>query len=318
MTTWGLTLSSEEHGPRELVELAVRAEEEGFEFVSISDHFHPWVSSQGNSPFVWSVVGGIAMATDRIRVGTGVTCPILRIHPAIVAHAAATAAAMLGDRFFFGVGTGENLNEHVLGQRWPNIETRLEMMVEAVEVMRQLWTGDSIDVAGTYYTVDNARLYTRPDAPPPVIVSAMGPKAAEVAAEIGDGLWCTSPDADVVQAYEKSGGAGPRYAQISLCWAEDEQKAARTVKQIWPNAGVPGQLSQDLPTPTHFEQVAELVTEEALAEKLPCGPDVDGVVEAVRTYEEAGFDHLYFHQIGPDQDGFLRFWRDELAPALST
>lgn len=317
MTTWGLTLSSEEHGPRQLVDLAVRAEDEGFEFVSISDHFHPWVSSQGHSPFVWLVIGGIATVTDRIRVGTGVTCPILRIHPAIVAHAAATAAAMLGDRFFFGIGSGENLNEHVLGQRWPNIETRQEMMVEAVEVMRQLWTGDSVDFAGTYYTVDNARLYTLPDAPPPVIVSAFGTSSAEVAADIGDGFWCTSPDADVVQAYEKSGGVGPRYAQVSLCWGEDEQEAAGTVKEIWPNAGIPGQLAQDLPTPTHFEQVAELVTEDALAEKLPCGPDPEPVVEAVRTYEKAGFDHLYFHQIGPDQEGFLRFWRDELAPALS-
>jgi G6PDH family F420-dependent oxidoreductase len=317
MTTWGLTLSSEEHRPRELVDLAVRAEAGGFEFVSISDHFHPWVSAQGNSPFVWSVIGGIAATTDRIRVGTGVTCPILRIHPAIVAHAVATSTAMLGDRFFFGIGTGENLNEHVLGQRWPNIETRQQMMVEALEVMRQLWTGDSVDFAGTYYTVDNARLYTLPDAPPPVIVSAFGTSSAEVAADIGDGLWCTSPDADVVQTFEKCGGTGPRYAQISLCWAEDEKQAARTVKDIWPNSGIPGQLAQDLPTPTHFEQVAELVTEEALAEKLPCGPDPGRVVEAVRSYEQAGYDHLYFHQIGPDQDGFLRFWRDELAPALS-
>jgi coenzyme F420-dependent glucose-6-phosphate dehydrogenase len=318
MTTWGYTLSSEEHGPRELVAMAARAEEEGFEFVSVSDHFHPWLSSQGNSPFVWSVVGGIAATTERIHVGTGVTCPILRTHPAIVAHAVATVSAMLGDRFFFGVGTGENLNEHVLGQHWPIIETRQQMLVEAVEVMRQLWTGETVDFAGTYYTVENARLYTLPDSPPPVIVSAVGPGSAEVAAEIGDGLWCTGPDTEVVQTFEKAGGSGPRYAQISICWAPTEKEAVRTVKEIWPNTGIPGQLSQDLPTPTHFEQAAELVTEESLADNVPCGPDPQKVVDLVRTHEKAGFDHLYFHQIGPDQEGFLRFWREELKPALKS
>ncbi len=316
MTTWGYTLSSEEHPPQVLVEAARRAEQEGFAFVSVSDHFHPWTSQQGQSPFVWSVVGGVAAATDRIAVGTGVTCPIVRIHPAIVAHAVATSAVMLGDRFFFGVGTGEALNEHVLGQRWPNIETRQEMLIEAVALMRELWQGDTVDFAGTYYTVENARLFTHPDAPPPVIVSAFGTTMAEKAAEIGDGLWSTSPDAEVLEAYTRAGGTGPRYAQITLCWAPTEEEGTRTAHEVWPNAGIPGQLSQDLPTPTHFEQVAKLVTPDMIAEKLPCGPDPDRVVDVVRQYEKAGYDHLYFHQIGPDQEGFFRFWRDELQKRL--
>lgn len=315
MTTWGYTLSSEEHPPMRLVEHAQRAEAEGFEFVSVSDHFHPWVSAQGQSPFVWSVVGGVAAATQRIGVGTGVTCPTMRIHPAIIAHAVATCTAMLGDRFFFGIGTGEALNEHVLGQRWPRPEIRLAMLEEAVTVMREMWKGESTDFDGDYYTVENARLYTLPDAPPPLIVSAFGPKAARLAATIGDGLW-SSPSAGIVDTYTEAGGSGPKYAQLTLCWAASEEEAVTTAHEIWPNAGVPGQLSQDLPTPTHFEQASELVTPEMIAENVPCGPDPDKVLESVKKYVDAGFDHVYFHQIGPDQDGFFRFWRDEVARRL--
>lgn len=315
MTSWGYTLSSEEQPPTTLVGNAKQAEADGFDFVSVSDHFHPWVSAQGQSPFVWSVVGGVAATTERIGVGTGVTCPIMRIHPAIVAHAVATSAAMLGERFFFGVGTGEALNEHVLGQRWPIPETRLEMLTEAVEVMRQLWTGDSVDFAGTYYTVENARLYTLPDAPPPVIVSAFGDKAAKVAAEIGDGLW-SSPKTGALDTYREHGGTGPVYGQVTLCWAATEDEAVDTAYEIWPNSGVPGQLSQDLPTPTHFEQASQLVTREMIAESVPCGPDPGQVLESVKEYVDAGFDHVYFHQIGPDQEGFFKFWREELQPRL--
>jgi coenzyme F420-dependent glucose-6-phosphate dehydrogenase len=314
---FGYTLSSEERTPSELVANARSAEEAGFEFLSISDHFHPWVSAQGHSPFVWAVLGAIAASTERIPVGIGVTCPTTRIHPAIIAHASATTSLLLPGRFFLGVGTGEALNEHVLGHRWPRPEVRLKMLEEAVGIIRELWTGETVDHRGDFYEVENARLFDPPEEPPPIIVSGFGPQSIELAAKIGDGYWGHSPDADVIEQFEAQGGTGPKYAQLSMCWAKDEAQARRTVHEIWPNAGVPGQLSQDLPTWTHFEQAAELVTEDVATASIPCGPDVEPVLESVRQFLDAGYDHLYFHQIGPDQDGFLRFWSDTLQPALA-
>ncbi len=195
MTTFGYTLSSEEHPPRALVANARRAEQAGFEFASISDHYHPWVSAQGHSPFVWSVLGGIAGATERIRVGTGVTCPIVRTHPAVVAHAVATTSLLFDGRFFFGVGTGEALNEHVVGVRWPPPAVRREMLEEAVAVIRELLTGETIEHRGAHYEVDNARLFDAPHADVPIIVSGFGAESAELAGRIGDGYWGTRPTA---------------------------------------------------------------------------------------------------------------------------
>jgi coenzyme F420-dependent glucose-6-phosphate dehydrogenase len=317
MASFGYALSSEEHGPRELVRHARRAEETGFEFACISDHYHPWISAQGQSPFVWSVVGAIAEATERLVLGIGVTCPLLRIHPAVLAQAAATSAALLPGRFFFGVGTGEALNEHILGDRWPPADLRLEMLEEAVEVMRALWGGETVDHHGRHYTVENAKLFTVPEAPPPVVVSAFGPRAAEVAARIGDGYWGTSPSDDLLGAWRTAGGTGPSYGQVTVCWAEDEASARRRAHEQWPNVGIKGQLSQDLPTWTHFEQAAAMVTEDDVASTVPCGPDPEPVLASVRQYVDAGYDHVYLRQIGPDQEGFFRFWQEELAPKLS-
>ncbi|HWC67583.1 MAG TPA: TIGR03557 family F420-dependent LLM class oxidoreductase [Acidimicrobiales bacterium] len=317
MTQFGYTLASEEHPPNDLVRHARRAEELGFDFLSISDHFHPWISEQGQSPFVWSTIGGVASVTERIELGVGVACPLIRIHPAIVAQAAATSAVMLEGRFFLGVGTGELLNEHVVGARWPAIEIRQEMLREAVDIIRRLCTGDDVDHHGRYYEVENARLFTHPEDVPPIIVSAFGPAAVEMAAEIGDGLWSTSPDPELLQQYGDAGGKGPRIGQVTLCWADNREDAIRTAHRVWPTSGIPGQLSQELPTPTTFEQAAQLVTPEAIAQKLPCGPGVEPVLEAIRAYEQAGFDRLHLHQIGPDQDGFFRFWEKELQPALA-
>ena len=317
MTTFGYTLSSEEHAPRDLVENARRAEAVGFDFVSISDHFHPWVTAQGHSPFVWSVLGAIAASTERIGVGVGVTCPTTRIHPAIIAQAAATTSLLLPDRFFLGVGTGEALNEHILGDRWPRPDVRRAMLREAVEIIRELWTGETVDHDGDFYEVENARLFDPPDAPPPIIVSAFGDAAIELAAEIGDGYWGHSPEREAIDAFTAAGGTGPRYAQLNVCWAEDEASARKTVHQVWPNAGIPGQLAQDLPTWTHFEQTAELVTEDDATASVPCGPKVEPIVDSVRQFVEAGYDHLYFHQIGPGQRGFFDFWTDTLQPALA-
>jgi coenzyme F420-dependent glucose-6-phosphate dehydrogenase len=316
MTNWGYTLSSEEHDPRDLVDHAQQAEAAGFDFLTISDHYHPWVSNQGHSPFVWTTIGGVAATTSRVRLAVGVCCPLIRIHPAIIAQAAATCAVAMEDRFLLGVGTGEALNEHVTGTHWPTIETRREMLREAIRIMRSLWAGDTVDVRGEYYTVENAKLFTRPEQPPPVVVSALGQTAAEMAAEIGDGLWSTSPDAEVEATFAKAGGTGPRFGQLALCWAADEQEAVRTAHHWWPTVAVPGQLSQDLPTWTHFEQASRLVTPEIVGQAMPCGPDPDRVVEAIREYEKAGYDHIHLHQVGLDQDGFLQFWTRDVMPRL--
>jgi G6PDH family F420-dependent oxidoreductase len=317
MTEFGYALSSEEHPPRDLVRNARRAEEAGFTFALISDHFHPWVDAQGQSPFVWSVLGGIAQATERLRLGTGVTCPTIRIHPAIVAHAAATTAAMMPGRFFLGLGTGENLNEHVLGDKWPVPDERLEMLAEAIEVIRTLWAGGYQTFRGDFFEVEQARLYTLPDPLPPIVVAAAKPLAAELAGSSGDGLVSTAPDASVVEKYREAGGDGPRYAQITVCWSKTEEAAKETAHRVWPIAGLEGDLNQELPLPMHFEQAASKITPDDVSELIVCGPEVERYAEQAQKYVDAGFDHLYFHQVGRDQDGFFRFWQERLAPRLA-
>jgi G6PDH family F420-dependent oxidoreductase len=317
VTTYGYWLSSEEHRPLDLVRDARRAEETGFEFAMISDHFHPWLDAQGHSPFVWSVIGGIAAATERLRLGTGVTCPLIRIHPAIVAHAAATCGALLPGRFFLGLGTGENLNEHVTGARWPAPDERISMFEEAIELIRLLWEGGEQTHRGEHYTVDHARLYTLPEEPIPIVVAADKPNAAELAGSLGDGLITTAPDEGIASTYREAGGDGPRYGQVRLCWAEDAEEAKQTAFRLWRHSGLGGTLSQELPRPSDFDAVAESVTLEMATEGVPCGPDPEPVVELVRTWEAAGFDHIALHQIGPDQEGFFRFWERELRPRLT-
>ena len=316
--SFGYTLSSEEHGPADLVDNAARAEEAGFEFLSISDHFHPWISAQGHSPFVWSVLGAIARATESIPVGVGVTCPIVRIHPAIIAQASATTSLLLPGRFFLGLGSGEALNEHIVGQHWPTPEVRQDMLAEAIEVIRGLWTGETYDHHGRFFTVENARLFDPPTEPPPIILSGFGASSAQLAGQLGDGYWGHSPEGELISTYRDAGGSGPKYAQLNVCWAEDEESAKKTVFQQWPNGGIPGQLSQDLPTWTHFEQAAQTVRMEDATKSVPCGPAVEPILDSVRQFTDAGYDHLYFHQVGPDQAGFIRFFTDELQPALKS
>jgi coenzyme F420-dependent glucose-6-phosphate dehydrogenase len=313
----GFTLSSEEFGPNELVGFAGRAEEIGFDFLSISDHYHPWVDQQGNSPFVWAVLGGVAQATERVGVVTGVTCPTVRIHPAIIAQAAATTAAMFEGRFSLGVGSGEALNEHILGDHWPATPIRQEMLVEAIEVMRKLWEGGLTSHYGKHYTVQNARLYTLPDSPPPVIVASAGERATQIAGEHGDGLFGLVPDSSLIEQFESAGGAGkPKYGQIHLCWAESEDEAKETAHKWWPNAAIGGNLPWEVPLPSLFESAAENVSPDDVAESVSCGPDPEPIVEEVREFAEAGYTNIYFHQIGPDQEGFLRFAESELLPRL--
>lgn len=320
MTEIEYALSSEEFGPRELVRNARRAEEAGFTFALISDHYHPWISRQGHSPFVWNVIGGIAEATSRLRLGTGVTCPTFRIHPAIIAQAAATSAAMMetdeGEGWFFlGIGSGEALNEHILGDQWPPAEVRLEMLREAVEIIRLLWGGEEESFWGDYYTVENAQIFTRPSSPPPVYMAAVGPMAIELAGEIADGLISTAPQGDIVSQYRQSGGRGkPCYGQIKVCWARDEAQARKTVYEIWPNGAVPGSLHADLPTPDHFEAAVKLVREEDAVKDTVLGPDKRKHLEGIQKMIDAGYDHVYVHQIGPDQEGFFDFYEREILP----
>jgi coenzyme F420-dependent glucose-6-phosphate dehydrogenase len=314
MVEFGYTLSSEEWGPRELVKWAVRAEEVGFAFALISDHFHPWIDAQGESPFVWTVIGAVAQATERLRLGTGVTCPTIRIHPAIVAQAAATSAAMMPGRFFLGVGSGENLNEHITGSRWPAADERQDMLEEAIGVIRQLWEGGNQTHRGRYFTVENARVYTLPDEPPPLYVAAGGTNSAKLAARAGDGMIGVSPDAEVLKTFDEAGGKGkPRYGQLHVCWAKDPQEATQTVAKVWPNTAITGELGQELPLPRHFEQAAQMLDAGEVDEKLPTGPDPRPYVKAIQEYADAGYTHVYLHQVGPDQEGFFGFWERELA-----
>jgi coenzyme F420-dependent glucose-6-phosphate dehydrogenase len=309
----GYALSSEDWSPSDLVALARRAEETGFGYALISDHIHPWTDKQGNSPFVWSVIGAIAEATERLRLGTGVTCPLIRLHPAIVAHAAATSACLMPGRFFLGLGTGENLNEHVLGDRWPAPDERLEMLEEAVEVMRLLWEGGEQTHRGKHYTVDHCRIYNLPDDPIELAVAAAQPLAAELAGRLGDALVSTSPDGELAAKFDAAGGNGkPKYGMLHVCYGDEEEQAKELAAELWPNVAMKGSLSQELPRPEDFEQAAGMITPDDIVESVPCGPDADRHREAIEEYERAGYDHVFIHQIGPDQEAFFRFYETEI------
>ena len=316
MTAVGYALSSEEHGPRDLVRSARRAEEAGFTFALISDHYHPWIERHPHSPFVWGVLGAIAEATDRLVVGTGVTCPTMRIHPAIIAQAAATAADLMPGRFFLGVGTGENLNEHILGDAWPEWDVRAEMLEEAVEIIRALWSGEMVSRRGGYFRVQNAQLYSLPESLPPIRVAASGENMARIAAKISDGLISTAPDPEVIKAFHESGGTGATIGQMSVCWAESEAAARKTALDWWPLAALHGEVTQELPNPSQFTDLAKSVTEDQIAESILCSPDPGRHLERIQAYADAGYDHVYIHQIGPDQDGFIDFMARHVMPRV--
>ncbi|WP_433544171.1 LLM class F420-dependent oxidoreductase (plasmid) [Streptomyces sp. CA-294286] len=316
MTIHGYFLSSEEFTPAELLSQARAAEQAGFQALAISDHFHPWNDAQGQSAFVWSMIGALSQVTS-LPVTTFVTCPTMRMHPAVNAQAAATAAVLTEGRFRFGIGTGEALNEHVLGDPWPEADRRMEMLEESMEVMRRLFTGEQITHRGTHYTVQNARLYTLPDEPPPLYVSGFGPKAAELAGRVGDGFVTMMPDADLVDRFRDAGGGSkPVLGGLKVCWGTDRSQAVKTVHRLWPNEQLPGELPQVLPTPAHFEQATQLVTEDMVADAVVCGDDEDAHVDAVHAFTEAGFDEVYVNQIGPDQQGFFDFYRSRVLPRL--
>jgi G6PDH family F420-dependent oxidoreductase len=311
---FGYFLSSEEHGPAELVRQARLAEQAGFDALWISDHFHPWLDEQGQSSFVWSVIGAISQVTS-LPITTAVTCPLMRQHPVNVAQAAATCALLTSDRFNLGIGSGEALNEHIFGDTWPAAEVRLEMLEEAVLVLRALFDGGLVSHHGTHYTVKTARLYSRPERPPPVFMSGFGEKSIKLAARLADGYICVQPNADFVRLYRDSGGGDrPVQGGLKVCWASDESRARKTVHRLWPTEQIPGEAAQLLPLPRHFAELVPLVSEDMIS--APCGPDPDVHVRGIEAFTEAGFDEVYVSQVGPEQDGFFEFYAQQVLPRV--
>jgi len=316
MPRFGYKLMSEEHAPATLVDNARRAEAAGFDFVAISDHFHPWLRSQGHSPYAWTVLGAIAARTERIGLVTAVTCPFLRYHPVIVAQAAATLACLSGGRLTLGLGTGEQLNEHVLGRRWPAPAVRREMLAESIEILRLLWRGGTRSYRGQHFEVAQAEVFDLPERPPPIAVAAGGSAGAVFAAKQAAGLFATAPDRALVDAWHAAGGSGPAYAEVALCWARDEAEAVRIAHDRFRFGLLGWKVMADLPNPASFEAASAWIRPEDVAKVIACGPDPQHHLAAVRRYRDAGFDHLVLIGVGPDQQGFLRFWEEELAPKL--
>jgi G6PDH family F420-dependent oxidoreductase len=309
---YGYFLSSEEYEPASLVRQARMAEEAGFDALWISDHFHPWLDEQGQSSFVWSVIGAISQVTS-LPVTTAVTCPTTRVHPAVIAQAAATASLLTDGKFTLGVGTGEALNEHITGAKWPPAAERQEMLEEAVTVIAELLTGEQLTHHGKYYEVDTARLYSVPEVPPPIYMSGFGESSARLAARIADGFMCVGPEADLVKLYrDQGGGDRPVQGGLKACWAPDAAEARQTMLRLWPSDFIPGEAAQLLPLPRHFAQVSELVTEDMVA--APCGPDPEPYLAAVREFEQAGFDEVYLQQVGGRLEDAFEFFATQVLP----
>jgi G6PDH family F420-dependent oxidoreductase len=312
MTSFGFSLMCELHHPRDLVQQAQRAEAAGFDFVTISDHFHPWLYSHGNSPYAWSVLGGVAATTERLRMISLVTCPTIRYHPAIVAQKAATMGAMSGGRFELGLGAGENLNEHVVGQGWPPAETRHEMLAEAIGIIRELWSGGYVTHHGEHFDVEDARLYTLPDDTVPLYLAVSGGRSIELALEHADGMVGIQPESELTEPF----GGKPRIGQPAFSVHDDRDEALRLAHERFRFSAQGWKVMAELPNPINFEAATEPVRPEDMAEAVPHGPDVEPYVEAVKQWTDAGYDHLAFVQVGPDQERFFRFWEEELRPRI--
>lgn len=290
MVEIGYKLSSEKYGPLNLLNYARMAEKAGFSFAMISDHFHPWINKQGNSPFIWGTIGGISQATKNIPIITGVTCPTFRIHPAIIAQAAATAASMLPGRFIFGVGSGENLNEHIFRGEWPPTPVRIDMLEEAIYIIKKLWEGgeELQDHEGFYYSLDNARIYTKPEELPPIYIAAEGELACDLAGRVGDGLIAQTADKEIISKFKRSGGdEKPSYGEATVCWAKSKEDAKKQAYQIWPIKANTVQLNADLQTPAHFQQLAGIINEDILAEQMVTSNDPDDFIEEINNYMDS-------------------------------
>lgn len=312
----GYFLSTEEYGPAELIAQARAAEQAGFEALWISDHFHPWNNEQGNSPLVWSVIGAISQVC-KLHVTTAVTCPTTRVHPAVIAQAAGTSAELLEGRFTLGVGTGEALNESILGGPWPTADVRLEMLEEAVGLIRELWKGEVVSHRGKYYTVEHARIYNVPDVPPEIFVSGFGPKAVELAGRIGDGYISTSPEPDLLNQFRSIADGLPAQAGAKVAYAPTKEEGWKHAHRLWPNAGLPGELAQILPTPEHFEQATELVTMDSTRDSVVAGDEPEDHLDQIRSYADAGYDELYIANMGPHYLEMIDFYGKHVLPKVS-
>ncbi|SCF14366.1 F420-dependent oxidoreductase, G6PDH family [Micromonospora purpureochromogenes] len=312
----GYKLASEGYGPQEIIRQAVRAEQAGFDFVEMSDHFHPWLDVQGHSSFTWSVLGAIAAKTSGLGLATGVTCPTLRYHPAIIAQAAATMALISDGRFTLGVGAGERLNEHVVGQGFPSVRGRHERLREALEIIRLLWQGGYQSYEGRYLQLEDARVFDLPDTPPVIAVAASGRSSASMAAELGDGLFATEPKSSIVEHYRAAGGAGPRYAEVPLAWAGDEEQAVRAAWETSRWAITGWKVMSELPNPVNFDAATSWVEDHHIRRQFAVGPDPQVHVAAVKAFVDAGYDHIVLQNAGPDPDGFLDFFAGDLAGRL--
>lgn len=313
----GYTLSSEEHLPNNLVKYAGLAEKAGFDFLSISDHFHPWLDSQGQSPFVWNVLGGISQVTSKVKVMTGVTCPILRYNPVIIAQAAATTQVMMDGRFMLGVGTGENLNEHVVGMGWPEIDIRREMLDESIELMRQLWQGGMQTFYGHYFEAIDAQIYTLPEKEIPIIYAAAGKNSASSAGKLGDALVTAGINNEAIDSFKSSGGEGKDiYGQMDVCWAKTEDEAKDIVTKTWPLSAFPDPANSEYRLPLYFQNLADALPEDKKVGRAVLGQNVEGVLESIKNYTDAGVTHVYIHNIGPYQEEFINWFEKEVRPKL--
>ncbi|MFE6487731.1 LLM class F420-dependent oxidoreductase [Streptomyces sp. NPDC057757] len=318
MVRIGYTMMTEQAGPRALVEDLVAAELAGFDFSVTSDHYFPWLASQGHAPYAWSVLGAAAQATERIPLMTYVTCPTVRYHPAVVAQKAATMQLLSQGRFRLGLGSGENLNEHVVGAGWPSPRVRIEMLEEAVEIIRALFTGEDVNHQGAHFDVANARLWDLPDEPPPIGVAVSGELSCSLAGRLADLVIATEPKSELLDSFDRHGGHGkPRVGQVPVCYDTDRDAAvARAHDQFrWSVGGWP--VNSELPGPSGFAGATQYVTPRDVAESIPCGDDVGRFVEAVRPYAEAGFTEIALVQVGGDQQlPFIAWAEKELLPAL--
>ncbi|MGY1730312.1 TIGR03557 family F420-dependent LLM class oxidoreductase [Geodermatophilus sp. SYSU D01045] len=301
----GLKLATEAFPPEEIVRQTVRAEEAGFDFVEMSDHYHPWLDVQGHSGFTWSMLGAMAAKTERIGLVTGVTCPIIRYHPAVIAQAAATVQILAEGRFTLGIGAGERLNEHVVGTGWPAVHVRHEMLREALQIIRQLWQGGYQTFEGKYLQLEDARVFDLPDELPVIAVASGGPNASQLAAEYGDGLFATEPREDLVGAFRDAGGKGPLYAEVPMAWAQDEESAVQEALRTSRWALTGWKVMSELPNPVNFDAASQTVKEDDIRGQFSVGPDLEKHLQQAQPYVDAGFDHLVLQNVGPDPDGFI-------------
>jgi G6PDH family F420-dependent oxidoreductase len=318
VTQIGYTMMGEQAGPQQLVRDVALAEQAGFDFAVISDHYSPWLDSQGHSPYAWSVLGAAAQATHSIPLMTYVTCPIRRYHPAVVAQKAATMQLLSGGRFTLGLGAGENLNEHIIGGQWPLAGVRHDMLEEAVEIIRALWEGGTVTYRGKHFDVESAKMWDLPDTPPPIGIAVSGPESCQLAGQHADAMIGVEPRAELGQMFDQAGGSGkPRIGQIALSYDPDQQTAVKRAMDQFRWFTGSWKVNAELPEPASFDAASRTVRDEDVTAQMPCGPDLATHIAGIRSFEDAGYTHIALVQVGGDtQEQFLTWAATELLPAL--